>query len=63
METALKTLGGIERFVKPGDDVIIKPNICVSYRSFEYAATTNPKVVGALTSLSLNSFLVPAVLL
>jgi uncharacterized protein (DUF362 family) len=55
VETALEALGGIERFVKPGDDVIIKPNICVSYRSFEYAATTNPEVVGALTSLSLNA--------
>ena len=55
VETALVALGGIERFVKPGDDVIIKPNICVSYRSFEYAATTNPEVVGALTSLSLNA--------
>ncbi len=55
VETALTALGGIERFVKPGDDVIIKPNICVSYRSFEYAATTNPEVVGALTSLSLNA--------
>ncbi len=55
VETSLAALGGIERFVKPGDDVIIKPNICVSYRSFEYAATTNPEVVGALTSLSLNA--------
>ena len=55
VETALVALGGIERFVKPGADVIIKPNICVSYRSFEYAATTNPEVVGALTSLSLKA--------
>jgi len=54
-EKALVALGGIERFVKPGDNVIIKPNICVSYRSFEYAATTNPEVVGALTSMSLNA--------
>lgn len=53
VETALVALGGIERFVKPGAEVIIKPNICVSYRSFEYAATTNPEVVSALTSLSL----------
>jgi uncharacterized protein (DUF362 family) len=55
VEKALIALGGIERFVKPGDNVIIKPNICVSYRSFEYAATTNPKVVSALTSLTLNA--------
>jgi len=49
--TALKALGGIERFVKPGNDVIIKPNICTAYYSYEYAATTNPEVVGALVQL------------
>ncbi len=41
---ALAALGGIERFVRPGDDVIIKPNICVAYHTYEYAATTNPWV-------------------
>jgi uncharacterized protein (DUF362 family) len=45
---ALAALGGMERFVSRGDDVIIKPNICVSYHTFEYAATTNPWVVGAV---------------
>lgn len=40
-----------EKIVKPGDRVVIKPNICVSYRSYEYAATTNPWVVGALVKL------------
>ncbi len=48
---ALAALGGIERFVRPGDDVIVKPNICVSYHSYEYAATTNPWVVAALVRL------------
>ncbi len=48
---ALAALGGIERFVKPGNDVIIKPNICVAYHTYEYAATTNPWVVGALVRL------------
>lgn len=48
---AIAALGGIERFVKPGNDVIIKPNICVAYHSYEYAATTNPWVVGALVKL------------
>ncbi len=48
MQTAIKALGGIERFVKPGNDVIIKPNICVAHRSYEYAATTNPDVVGTI---------------
>jgi uncharacterized protein (DUF362 family) len=48
---AISALGGIERFVKPGNDVIIKPNICVAYHTYEYAATTNPWVVGALVKL------------
>jgi uncharacterized protein (DUF362 family) len=43
----------MERFVKPGNDVIIKPNICVDYHSYEYAATTNPDVVAALVELCL----------
>jgi uncharacterized protein (DUF362 family) len=50
-ERALAALGGIERFVKPGQDVIIKPNICVDYNPPEYAATTNPDVVAALVRL------------
>jgi uncharacterized protein (DUF362 family) len=45
---ALSAIGGMGRFVKPGDDVIVKPNICVDYRSFEYGATTNPDVVATL---------------
>jgi uncharacterized protein (DUF362 family)/predicted small lipoprotein YifL len=52
---ALAALGGIERFVKSGDDVIVKPNICVDYRTFEYAATTNPEVVAALVELCLGA--------
>ncbi|MFO8035305.1 MAG: DUF362 domain-containing protein [Anaerolineales bacterium] len=52
---ALAALGGIERFVKEGDDVIIKPNICVAYHTYEYAATTNPWVVGALVKMALGA--------
>ena len=48
---AIAALGGMERFVKAGNDVIIKPNICVDYHTYEYAATTNPWVVGALVKL------------
>jgi uncharacterized protein (DUF362 family) len=55
VEAAVKALGGIERFVKKNDDVIIKPNICVAYRTPEYAATTNPEVVSALVRLSLGA--------
>ena len=48
---AVAALGGIERFVQPGHDVIVKPNICVAYYTYEYAATANPWVVGALVKL------------
>lgn len=44
-------LGGMTRFVKAGDDVIIKPNICIASSPPEYAATTNPYVVGALAQM------------
>jgi len=52
---ALAALGGMEQFVKVGDDVVIKPNICVAYHTYEYAATTNPWVVGALVKLALEA--------
>ena len=50
-EAAVEALGGIGRFVKPGDEVIVKPNICVNYNTYEYASTTNPTVVGTLVRL------------
>lgn len=52
---AVAAVGGIERFVKNGDEVIIKPNICVDYHSYEYAATTNPQVVATLVKLCLGA--------
>ena len=52
---AIKALGGMERFVKKGNSVILKPNICVDYHTPEYAATTNPAVVGALVKLCLEA--------
>jgi uncharacterized protein (DUF362 family) len=54
-QAVLRALGGIERFVKRGDDVIVKPNICVAYHSYEYAATTNPEVVAAVVQLCLGA--------
>jgi len=48
---AIAALGGMGRFVKPGDDVIVKPNICNAYHGPEYASTTNPEVVGAIVAL------------
>lgn len=50
---AISALGGMQRFVSQGSKVIIKPNICVAYHTYEYAATTNPWVVGALVKLCL----------
>lgn len=50
---AIAALGGIERFVKPGHDVIVKPNICNAYHGPEYASTTNPEVVATIVSLCL----------
>jgi uncharacterized protein (DUF362 family) len=47
----MAALGGMEKFVSPGANVIIKPNICVDFRTYEYAATTNPWVVGTLVKL------------
>jgi uncharacterized protein (DUF362 family) len=52
---ALAALGGIERFIKSGAEVIVKPNICVDYRSYKYGATTNPEVVAALVELCLGA--------
>jgi len=52
---AIAAIGGIERFVKKGNDVIIKPNVCTAYYPFEYAATTNPEVVAALVQLCLEA--------
>jgi len=49
---ALAALGGMARFVSKGASVIVKPNICVAYHSYEYAATTNPWVVGTLVKMA-----------
>ena len=55
VKAAIKALGGMERFVKKGNDVIIKPNICVAYHTYEYAATTNPEVVASIVKLCLGA--------
>ena len=52
---AVGALGGMKAFVKPGANVVIKPNICVAYRSYEYAATTNPWVVAGLVKMALEA--------
>jgi uncharacterized protein (DUF362 family) len=55
VQRSIDALGGIGRFVKSGNDVIIKPNICGSGRTPEYASTTNPEVVAALVALCLGA--------
>ncbi len=51
VKEAIDLLGGIKRFVKAGDTVLIKPNLTVFY-SAEEGCTTDPLVVGALIMLA-----------
>ena len=48
---AIAAMGGMEKYVFSGADVIIKPNVCVDFRTYEWAATTNPWVVGELVRM------------
>lgn len=48
---AVELLGGMDRFVKKGDIVVVKPNIAWN-RKPEYAANTNPEVVAALVKMA-----------
>ena len=52
---ALAVFGGIGKFVPKSASVIVKPNICVAYHTYEYAATTNPWVVAALVKCCLEA--------
>lgn len=54
LEQVISALGGMERFVKPGEIVVIKPNIGWD-RSVEFAANTHPEVVKALVKLCLEA--------
>ncbi|MCX5781149.1 MAG: DUF362 domain-containing protein [Elusimicrobia bacterium] len=51
---AIEILGGMNRFVKSGDTVVIKPNIGWD-RTPEQAGNTNPEVVGTLVKLCRDS--------
>ena len=55
VRAAVMALGGMGKFVKPGDVVVVKPNICVAYYTYEYAATTNPWIVAAVVELALEA--------
>jgi len=47
---SLEKLGGISRFISPGDRVLIKPNVGWD-RQPEQAANTSPELVGAVVAL------------
>lgn len=49
---AIEALGGMQRFVPKGATVIVKPNACIAYHSYEYASTTNPWVTAALVKMA-----------
>ncbi|HEX8993044.1 MAG TPA: DUF362 domain-containing protein [Anaerolineales bacterium] len=48
---AIAALGGMGMFVSKGANVVVKPNICIAYSLPEFAATTNPWVVGTLVKM------------
>lgn len=54
LRKAMEAFGGMQAFVSPGARVVIKPNIC-SASPPEYAATTNPWLIGALVRLCLEA--------
>jgi len=51
---AVDELGGISRFIHPGDRVLLKPNLLAAYRP-EKRVTTDPAVVKAVASLVIDA--------
>jgi uncharacterized protein (DUF362 family) len=51
VKEAVDLLGGMSKFVRKGDTVLLKPNLTVFY-SAEEGSTTDPLVVGALIKLA-----------
>jgi uncharacterized protein (DUF362 family) len=52
---AMLAMGGMDKFIKKGAKVIVKPNICVAYATYENAFTSNPWVVAAVVKLCLEA--------
>lgn len=50
LRMAIAAIGGIDHFIRPGDVVLIKPNVAFD-RSPKLGATTNPEVLAALIKL------------
>jgi len=53
-QAAVESLGGMARFIQPGDRVAIKPNVGWD-RDERHAANTNPKVVAAAVEMCLRA--------
>lgn len=53
-KAAIKGIGGIKKYVRKGDIVVLKPNMAWD-RKPEQAATTNPEVMKTLTELCYNA--------
>jgi uncharacterized protein (DUF362 family) len=51
LAAALDVLGGLERFIRPGDCVVLKPNVAFD-RLPSLGATTSPEVLGAMARLA-----------
>jgi len=54
VETAIEALGGMDRFIRSGDTVIVKPNVGFD-RPPSFGATTSPEVVEAVVQLCLKA--------
>lgn len=54
VRAAIAKLGGMERFVKRGAKVVVKPNVLTG-RPPEYATTTNPLVMSAIIRMCLEA--------
>ncbi len=54
VQTAVNLLGGIKKFVKPGDVVCLKPNLSFASNT-DCGATTSPEVVRQMVQLCLDS--------
>jgi len=54
VKKALEALGGIQKFVKPKQTVILKPNVSFPNPA-QWATTTNPQVVAAVASLCVDA--------
>lgn len=50
VQAAVDGLGGMKQFVKPGNTVVLKPNVGLGTHP-EQAATTNPEVVAEVVRL------------